>query len=156
MSYTLSQIKDESKKENICRAILETLPEWFGIPKAIDEYCFRSKKYIFIAAKDKEKNIGFLVLKKNTPFSFEIYVMGVLKEYQRQGVGKSSINHAVNLIEGKSVQYLIVKTLDESAESKDYEKTRMFYLNNGFIPVGVVKEEWEEKNPCLIMVKRLI
>ena len=45
--------------------------------------------------------------------------------------------------------------LDESRESKSYEKTRLFYLAMGFKPLEVFKTLWDEDNPCLFMVKHI-
>ena len=34
-------------KTNICEDILKSLPEWFGIPAAVEEYCENVKQYLF-------------------------------------------------------------------------------------------------------------
>jgi len=46
-----------------------------------------------------------------------------------------------------------VKTLDSSAEYEPYERTRGFYLKNGFYPLEVFSLYWNEDNPCLFLVK---
>jgi hypothetical protein len=51
--------------------------------------------------------------------------------------------------------FLTVKTLDESRESKSYEKTRKFYLSVGFLPLEVFPLLWDENNPCLFMAKSI-
>ena len=38
----IEQIDCDAFKENIVRTILEALPEWFGIPQAIEEYAVNS------------------------------------------------------------------------------------------------------------------
>ena len=51
------------------------------------------------------------------------------------------------------MEYLTVKTLDESRECSSYEKTRLFYLKAGFKPLEVFPMLWDEYNPCLFMAK---
>ena len=51
--------------------------------------------------------------------------------------------------------FLTVKTLNESRESKSYEKTRKFYLSVEFLPLEVFPLLWDESNPCLFMAKRV-
>jgi hypothetical protein len=55
----------------------------------------------------------------------------------------------------ENYSYLLVKTLDEARESKEYEKTRRFYQKTGFIPIDVIPEIWGNDNPCLLMIKKL-
>lgn len=38
MKIEIRQIEHAEEKRTICRAILEALPEWFGIPEAREEY----------------------------------------------------------------------------------------------------------------------
>ena len=39
----IKQIHSDKEKENITRMILESLPEWFGIPEAREAYIAESK-----------------------------------------------------------------------------------------------------------------
>ena len=85
----------------------------------------------------------------------ELYVLGIFQKYHRRGFGKLLMKYIVNDLKEKGIRYLEVKTLAESAESLAYHKTRSFYLNEGFIPLDVLNNEWGEENPCLIMIKKL-
>jgi len=53
------------------------------------------------------------------------------------------------------MDYLTVKTLDESSQSKSYDKTRLFYLYMGFKPLEVLPFFWDKDNPCLFLVKSI-
>jgi hypothetical protein len=53
------------------------------------------------------------------------------------------------------MEFLTVKTLDESRASKSYEKTRLFYLSVGFKPLEVFPLLWDKDNPCLFMAKSI-
>ena len=84
---------DEDKK-SITRNILEELPEWFGIPEAREEYIRDSAGKVFFCAMENEKDLGFLYLKETGKDTVELAVMGVLKEYHREGIGKELFNRA--------------------------------------------------------------
>lgn len=46
----IRQITDDGEKQNITRLILESLPDWFGIPEAREEYIAESNHKIFFCA----------------------------------------------------------------------------------------------------------
>ena len=109
----------------------------------------------FFAVFYGNKPIGFVAIKHHNPYTAEIYIMGVLQEYHRQGIGKKLIECCESFCKEKNIEFLTVKTLDESAKSDDYEKTRHFYLSAGFRPLEVFPEHWDKDNPCLFMAKYL-
>lgn len=53
-------INDEEKKK-ITRAILEALPEWFGILEAREEYILDSVGKDFFCAMEKDKVLDFCI-----------------------------------------------------------------------------------------------
>jgi len=84
----IKQITDNSEKRNVTRNILEALPDWFGIPEAREGYIKESADKIFFCAYDGDRPVGFLYLKETGSATAELYVMGVLKEYHRHGIGR--------------------------------------------------------------------
>ena len=78
----------------VTRLILEALPDWFGIADAREEYIRESAGKPFFCAYDGERPIGFLYLKQTGRDTVELYVMGVLKEFHRQGTGRALVNAA--------------------------------------------------------------
>lgn len=48
------------KKEKSARAILESLPEWFGIVEARRKYILDSVGKDFFCAMEKDKVVGFI------------------------------------------------------------------------------------------------
>ncbi len=80
-------ISNENEKERIARTILGQLPEWFGLPDSTEEYISNSKRMPFWAYLEGEKPVGFIALKQTSEVTAEVYVMGVLKECQRKGIG---------------------------------------------------------------------
>ncbi|MFR5077421.1 MAG: GNAT family N-acetyltransferase [[Clostridium] innocuum] len=76
------------------RAILKALPEWFGLPEALEEYVQKSREMKTIGCYFKEYMIGFLSLKKTSPKALEVYVMGILPQLHRMGIGRRLMHMA--------------------------------------------------------------
>ncbi len=55
----------------------------------------------------------------------------------------------------RGVDWLHVKTLGPSHPDEDYAKTRAFYVACGFWPLEEFKALWDEKNPALMLIKKL-
>lgn len=90
----IRQITDDGEKQNITRLILEALPDWFGIPEAREEYIAESNHKIFFCAFEGDSPVGFLYLKETGSATVELYVMGVLKEFHRKGIGRELFSRA--------------------------------------------------------------
>lgn len=153
--FFINKIYDKSNKSNITNCILKALPEWFGIEESIVEYTNEVKNTDFYVAYDSENPIGFISIKSNNKHTSEIYVIGVLKEYQNKCIGKQLLKVAEKDLLDSNVKFLMVKTLGDSHPDEHYKKTRKFYYKVGFYPLEEIKEIWDEKIPCLIMVKSL-
>lgn len=149
------EVIESEKKANIGRKILNDLPEWFGIEEATNEYIALSKEMPFFCAEENEQPIGFISLKKHNLYTYEIFAMGILKDFHHQGIGRSLIAACEDKCHKEKASMLTVKTLDKSRENKFYAKTRKFYLALGFIPLEVFPKLWGSENPCLFMVKCL-
>lgn len=154
MPYQLIEYNDPKIKSEFCLRILRDLPEWFGLPE-LNKYRESVKKYRFIAVLSNNSEIGCVSIKKNSEKVTEIHLFALKKVEQHKGIGTKLLKHIEEDCIKKGVEYLEVKTLDESEESEAYNQTRMFYSNNGFIKFDVLFNEWGENNPCLIMIKHL-
>lgn len=106
----IREITTPDEKRRITRLILESLPDWFGIPEAREEYIEKSVKQPFFAAFDGENAVGFLYLAETGKDTAELYVMGVLKEYHRRGVGKMLFAAAKQRAKELGYSFLQVKT----------------------------------------------
>ena len=152
------QLLDPVERSALCDVILRSLPEWFGIESAIDEYVRETARLpTFVGSFDGEEEqraAGFLSLKLHNPYSAEIYVMAVRREAHGRGVGTALVAAAESFLNERSIEYLQVKTLGPSRPSSNYAATRAFYEAKGFRPLEELHGLWEG-NPCLIMVKRL-
>lgn len=84
---------------------------------------------MFFCAFDGDKPLGFLYLKETGRETVELYVMGVLKEFHRKGIGRALFNRA-----------------KEAAGEQGYF---------GFKEFEVFPTLWDEWNPCQIYVMSL-
>jgi len=151
----IKEIIDVETRSSICNEILRALPSWFGVEASIVDYVKKVRSMPFYAAFDGDIAVGFVALKVHNPFTVEVYVMGVLQNYHRKGIGKQLIECCEKYCIVNNMDYLTVKTLDESRESKSYRKTRLFYRSMGFKPLEVFPLHWDEDNPCLFMAKHI-
>jgi N-acetylglutamate synthase-like GNAT family acetyltransferase len=153
MVVKILKIDSPNEKATICKTILRNLPNWFGIESFIKKYVDESKTMPFFTAIHNKAAVGFVSMKIHNAYTAEIYVMGILQKYQRQGIGKELIKCCELFCKDNQIEYLTVKTLDESAKIPDYEKTRNFYLLMEFRPLEVFPLIWDKNNPCLLMAK---
>lgn len=153
--FQLVTISDMELKHDICNKILRALPKWFEIEHSITEYSKATEEMPFYVVYDEGKPIGFVAIKVHNKYTAEVYVMGVLEEYHRKGVGKILINSCREYCLVNGMEFLTVKTLDESISYIYYENTRRFYLSVGFKPLEVFRTLWDENNPCLFMAMHI-
>ena len=90
----IKQVENYEEKQNIARKILEELPEWFGIEESRENYIKESAEQYFFVALDENQAKGFLCLKETGKDTIELSVIGVLKEYHRQNIGKKLFTYA--------------------------------------------------------------
>jgi GNAT superfamily N-acetyltransferase len=142
-------------RSSVCIPILRMLPDWFGIESAILNYEQEIEQLPTFLAKADGGVLAFLSLKRHNFFSAEIYVMAVRPEAHRGGIGRALVEAADSYVRGLGVEYMQVKTLGASRPNEEYARTRAFYEAMGFRPLEEIPQIWDEKNPCLILVKRL-
>lgn len=150
----VEQIQKKDEKSAISRNILESLIEWFEIEEGREKYIEECVDQIFIAAKEAGTNVGFLCLKETGKDTVEIAVMGVIKNYQRNGIGRQLFEKAKEIAFKKGYSFLQVKTV-QTGKYDDYDKTNLFYLNCGFKEFEVFPTLWDIDNPCQVYVMSL-
>ena len=148
------RITEAETRRRIARAILEALPDWFGIRESREEYIKNSGTQTFFAAYRKERPVGFLCLKETGKATAELAVMGVLPEYHRQGIGKALFEAAEKEAVETGYQFLQVKTV-AMGHYEVYDRTNRFYQSMGFQEFEVFLELWDKANPCQIYVMGL-
>lgn len=150
---TIQFVENLDEKTRVTLEIMNALPEWFSPPEDIINKSRMHRAYPFVAAYDDDRAIGFAALKIHNQYTVDVYNLGVLKEYHRNGIGHRLMAACVQYCEENHYKFLTVKTLDESAVYEPYNGTRAFYKKEGFYPLEVFTTFWDEENPCLFMVK---
>lgn len=150
----IKQLTDDLEKQKVVRLILEALPDWFGIPEAREGYITESRNQIFFCAYEKDRPVGFLYLKETGNATVELYVMGVLMEFHRNGIGRKLFHHAKKAAHERGYSFIQVKTV-QMGKYEEYDRTNKFYLSLGFQEFEVFPTLWDEWNPCQIYVMSL-
>lgn len=137
----------------ICRQILDLLPEWFGIPEAVDEYVAAANDHPSVIASIDGSDVGIVTVVHHSEFAAEVHLMAVAPSFHRQGIGTVMLRHLEGTLAETGVEYLQVKTLSASNPDEGYAKTRAFYLGYGFRPLEEFPTLWAPENPALQMIK---
>lgn len=145
------QITDNQQKQQIARQVLEALPEWFGIEQAREEYISDSTGQMFFASIHDEQPVGFLCLKPTGRDTVELAVMGVRKEYHRQGIGRALVKSACQMAKKQGFSFMQVKTV-QMGYYPEYDATNRFYQSLGFKEFEVFPTLLDEWNPYQIYV----
>jgi GNAT superfamily N-acetyltransferase len=147
-----------------CRQILATLPTWFGIAEANEDYVAAAERWPTIVATvgdDSDGNdvdgtdVGLLTVAHHRPYAAEIHLMAVRPEHHRQGIGRTMLRHLESSLAHAGVEFLQVKTLSPAHPDPGYAATRAFYLAQGFRPLEEFPDLWGPENPALQMIKSI-
>jgi GNAT superfamily N-acetyltransferase len=150
------RLRDQSTSAGeTCRRILATLPTWFGIPAAVEDYVARADRSPTVIASLGDEDVGLLTLVRHSPYAAEVSVMAVLPEFHRRGIGQALLGHAEAVLAAEGVEFLQVKTLAPSKPDEGYDKTRAFYQANGFRALEEFQALWDPGNPALQMIKAI-
>ena len=147
------QIINPDEKEQLCREVLTSLPEWAGKDKSIDEHSAACRMLPLWADIDEGTVRGFIALRETSPYAAEIYVMGVKKEYQRHKIGKGMFTALLNYARRQGYEYLQVKTVKEGT-SEQFDTANTFYQSLGFRELEVLPL-WSDKIPCQIYIRNV-
>lgn len=156
LDASIVEVKGSNRKSQFAEEILRSLPEWFGNEEALNGYVEGVASLPFWVALSRDgKCIGFISIKMHYGYTGDIYVLGVLPEYHRKGVGRLLLAKAEEYFRTNNCKYIIVKTLSDIVDYEPYKRTREFYKSVGFEELITLTEMWDSENPCLIMIKVL-
>lgn len=93
-------------------------------------------------------------LKETGKDTVELAVMGILKKYHRNGIGRELFYSAKKFASEKGYSFIQVKTV-QMGKYREYDKTNMFYIALGFREFELFPTLWDEQNPCQIYVMAL-
>ena len=138
-----------------CERVLRALPDWFGIEESNRAYLESLGRLPGAVAEVGGEIAGFIALEESNPLSFEIHVMGVEPVRHRKGIGRDLVRWARELAAGRGAHWLHVKTRGPLTPDPDYERTRLFYLAQGFEPLFESLALWGAENSALVLVMRV-
>ena len=145
--------KVRNHKVELCRKILEALPEWFGLERARETYIQAARDQMMLACMVGGDDVGMVTLVPHSPWNLEISVMGVLPSHHRMGVGSALISAADAVALDAEIKLLTVKTLSASSPDHFYKRTRDFYCAIGFELFEEFPDLWDKHNPCALYVR---
>lgn len=149
-----SVVPPRSGLEAACRAVLDELPDWFGIPEANDGYVAFVEAHATWSAVDDHGEIVGLLAPLAHAQSAEIYLIAVRPAWHRRGVGRALVQAFEVEAAGSGVRLAQVKTLGPSHPDEGYALTRRFYESLGYLHLEEMHDLWPG-NPALVMVKPL-
>jgi GNAT superfamily N-acetyltransferase len=138
---------------DLCRSILDELPEWFGLPESNAAYAQLAEAGPAWIASTEGDDVGLMVLKRHFEATLEIELIAVRPARHRGGAGHALVERALAQARSEGRRFLTVKTRGPSLPYEPYERTRAFYLGMGFAPLEEFIEIWGPENPALLMAR---
>ncbi|KTC76960.1 GNAT family N-acetyltransferase [Legionella brunensis] len=134
MNYSIELASAESA-EKLCRKISADLPEYFGLPECNESYAKGVHSCVNFIVTVDSLAVGLLSLSFPYPANCNLYWMGILKNYQRQGLGRLLLQKACTYARQCQAQTMTVETLAPCEADKNYLRTYRFYETTGFHPL---------------------
>ncbi len=138
-----------------CEAILRSLPRWFGIEAALQQYASNTERFPTFVVREDGSAIAFVTLQEHFPTSWEVHCIAVDAAHRGRGVGRALQAHIEAWLLVRGAKFIQVKTLAASHASAEYAETRQFYFSLGYVAHEVFPELWAKHLPVLQMVKVL-
>ncbi len=148
------EITRSRDKQRIARQVLEGLTDWFEVEESREGYIRDCVDWLFFAAMEGEEPLGFLCLKETGDATVELAVMGVRRDFHRQGAGRQLVQAARERAGELGYEFFQVKTV-AMGKYPDYDDTNRFYRSVGFREFEVFPLLWDEANPCQVYVMSL-
>ena len=155
MTNTPTIRKFEEGDRSLCASILAGLPEWFGIAEANQAYIEILGKIPTAVALLDQDLLGFIGLERHNPKSMEIHVLATHKDHHNLGIGSALVAWSESCCRDEGILWLHVKTRGPSTPDPYYERTRGFYMANGFDVLFESQSLWGPQDAALILVKKV-
>lgn len=147
----IQRIDDPLRRAQIAREILNSLPEWFGIPESTAQYVEGCGRLPFWAETEDGGCRGFIAMRQTSGCAAEIFVMGVKPEFHRTGIGRRLFEALRDEARRMNLTYLHVKTV-QMGRYEIYDRTNHFYRSMGFRELECIPELWDAANPCQLYI----
>ena len=80
--------------------------------------------------------VAYLAPERMTEGTWNLYLIAVHPDHQRQGRGKAMLDHIERLLANRAERILLVET----SGTDDFDYVRAFYRNNGFSEEARIRE----------------
>lgn len=135
MPVRIDFVQGAGEKSALCADVIKTLPDWFGILEANENYIAGMANRDVFAAYVEGQPVGLIALKYHFNETAEIWWMGIKPGHHRQGIGQELFATAKGHAAAKGCRQMIVNTLSARSSDEYYARTRVFYLKMGFRPL---------------------
>ncbi len=111
--------------------------------------------YLFVlAVDDSDQPIGYACYGPTplTEGTYDLYWIAVASDLSGKGIGTSLLQAVEEDIQSRNGRMLIIET----SSSDGYEKTRQFYLKNGYPLTETIKDFYRPGEDRVTFIKRLI
>lgn len=148
-------IRDEKQKALIARNILQSLHEWNGIDRIINEYVAECSYSDFYACMVADVPVGFAAVKRRFKDVAEIYLVSMLNEFKNTTAGQQLYNEVEKDLLNNNIKIVSVKATQLPNDSDMDVHTAGFYKKMGYLVIDNLRHRWVDGAECLLMVKSL-
>jgi len=112
----------EKREPDAVRRILNSLPDWFGDPEAIDNYISAAGDIDFtsIVAIDSGTVVGVSLTRRHFSESAELHLIAVHPTFRSRGVGRAMVERIATDLRSDGCTVLSVHTVGPSFENTQY------------------------------------
>lgn len=122
----------------------EMIADYFDNPSSSDIW--------FTALQEEEPvAIGFCAPEKMTEGTYNLYAIGVRKDWQGKGIGQQMMNYLEDRLKREGHRILIVET----SGTADFELTQQFYKKLAYTKEAVIRDFWAAGDDKVVYWKKL-
>ena len=137
------------------RAVLESLPDWFGRPQSLSAYAEEAARLHCVTLRQHGRLVGIVSLKPATRSTCELAVIGLEPQLHGKGFGRALIERGCHWMQDQGFDLALVATFGPSIPDPYYARTLAFYEAMGFLAVMELKNYPDADTPTLYLVKPL-
>lgn len=138
------------------RTVLESLPEWFGDPAALEQYVADAADPAFecVLVRRDGRTAGVALVRRHFPESAGLHLLAIHRDARGLGLGTALVERIAEGLAAGGCAHLTVHTVGPSHHDAAYAATRGFYRAVGFVPLEEHRGlDWA--GPTLILVRTL-
>ena len=146
-------VEDGKKKADVTRRVLTDLSEWFTSRADIEKSAMMSMDHPMYAAYLGDEILGFSVVKAHNEKIADVYKIGIVKDYHRNGIGKVLLSAAEDYAREHGFDYIMVRLPAAPKKGSPLEGTCGFFADCGYMPFDRFRELKNELDQKLCLAK---